>query len=86
VATGEWNHPQYVEGMELLRKADTNFQKFLQTRNQAELSSIEPDLRRAIELLEACRAESPARARVGERIRQAYQLISAVRQSRTMGN
>lgn len=85
-ATGEWDHPQYVQGMALLQQADTQFQKFVSTRKQSDLDNIETTLRQAIERLEACRAEAPARARVSERIRQAYQMISAVRQSRTMGN
>lgn len=80
-----WDHRDYVEAMRLLRRADASFQRFLQARDQALLTSIEPDCRRAIELFESVRAEAPARARIGERIRQSYQLIHNTRQSRVMG-
>ena len=88
-ASGEeeaWDHPEYVQAMRLLRRADASFQEFLETRDQSLLAPIEPDCRRAIELFESVRGEAPPRARIGERIRQSYQLIHNSRQSRVMGN
>ncbi len=81
-----WDHPDYVEAMRLLREADAAFQEFLSSRDQDLLASVEPKCRKAIELLEAVRDEAPARAQVGERIRQSYQLIHNSRQSRMMGD
>ncbi len=84
--TEVWDHPDYVRAMRLLREADALFQQFLQDRDQDVLAEVEPMCRRAISLLEAVRAEAPPQARVGERIRQSYQLISNSRQARLMGN
>jgi len=77
-----WSHPSYDEAMVLLRKADKDFQDYLITRDQSKLDSVEPDCRKAIELLESLRAEAPALARIPERVRQANQLIYNSRRSR----
>lgn len=79
-----WDHPDYVEAMRLLREADSVFQRFLEERNQALLADIEPACRRAISLLEGVRSEAPREARIAERIRQSYQLISNSRQARVL--
>lgn len=79
-----WSHPDYTQAIRLLQRADRNFQRFLEERDQALLEDIEPNCRRAIELLEGLRNEAPVQARVGERIRQAYQMIHNSRQARVM--
>lgn len=80
-----WPPAEYNQAMRLLQGASSTFQTFLQSRDQALLDQVEADCRAAIELLEAIRDDAPAQARVGETIRQAYQMIFNVRQSRTMG-
>ncbi len=84
--TEAWDHPDFVRAMRLLREADELFQQFLEHRDQDILIEVEPMCRRAISLFESVRADAPAQARVAERIRQSYQLISNSRQARLMGN
>ncbi len=77
-----WDHPDYVEAMQVLRAADATLQQFLQSRDPKLLENVESDCRTAIDLLETVRDEAPPRARVNERIRQGYQIISNTRRMR----
>lgn len=81
-----WDNANYVEAMQRLRRADAAFQKFMESRDQSLLAGVEPDCRKAIELFESVRSEAPPRARIGERVRQSYQLIHNARQSRVLAN
>jgi serine/threonine protein kinase len=82
--TEAWDHPDYVEAMRLLREADARFQRFVAERRQEFLDPVEPNCRRALELLEAIKDEAPAHAQVGAQIRNASQLIFNARQSRVL--
>lgn len=76
-----WDHPDYVRAMRLLREVDARFQRFLRGRDQELLTDLEPACREAIRLLESVADEAPRRARIEQRIRQAYQLIANLRRS-----
>ncbi len=84
-ASGSWDNDTYQEGMRLLRRADREYQRFVNGElGQDDLDGIEQGARKALDAFEACVGKAPQGINVRRMMNKCYLLISKVRHSRTL--
>ncbi len=79
-----WDHPEYVEALNLIAQGRERLQQFEQQQDASLLDSIEPDSRRAIGTLNRLRPEAPADAEIQHHVQRAFQLINNTREARLL--
>lgn len=83
-ATASWDHPDYLEALELIAQGRQRLQQFEQQNDSSLLDPIERDTRRAIGTLNRLRPDAPPEAEIQNHVQQAFQLINNTREARLL--